>query len=96
MILLDMTEEDYKKLLSESGSIDTLDERLEAMKPLSVYTYVDNLVDNSELQNLYDAKVAEYDDLRKKYIDRFFSEPEPEPEPEPDDRISLDDLMIED
>ena len=107
IILENLTAEQFEQLRSTVAAAEDMDQRLEAMAPLTEYKYVEELTDEDGWKTKLAAVEQERDDYKQKYIDRFFSgtgisdsEPAPEPEPEPqqDDLnpMTYEDLYKED
>lgn len=72
-IILDMTEEEYNNRMREIANADELEIRLNAIEPMRVYEYRDELTSDDEWRSRYETVERERDDYRRRYIDRFFS-----------------------
>lgn len=107
IILENLTAEQFEQLRSTVAAAEDMEQRLEAMAPLTEYKYVEELTDEDGWKTKLAAVEQERDDYKQKYIDRFFSgtgiadsesEPEPEPEPHQDDLnpMTFEDLYKED
>lgn len=70
-IILDLSKEEYDAILRDAGSMEDLDARLERMQPLSVYRY-EEVVNADELKTQLETAERERDEIKQKYIDRFF------------------------
>lgn len=73
IILDNLTSEQFDELRKKIAGIDDMEERLAAMEPLTTYTYVDELLDETEWKTRLAAAEQARDDYRQKYIERFFS-----------------------
>lgn len=104
IILDNLTAEQFEQLRSTVAAAEDMEQRLEAMAPLTEYKYVEELTDEEGWKAKLASVEQERDDYKQKYIDRFFSgtgiaDPEPEPEPEPSDELNpmtYEDLYKED
>lgn len=73
IILEDMTKEQFEELRNKVASIDNMEERLEAMSPLTNYRYEEQLLNEAEWKTRLETVEAERDDFKRRYIERFFS-----------------------
>lgn len=107
IILENLTAEQFEQLRSTVAAAEDMEQRLEALAPLTEYKYVEELTDEDGWKTKLAAVEQERDDYKQKYIDRFFSgtgieDPEPAPAPEPDPQqdelnpMSFEDLYKED
>lgn len=72
-IILNMTEEEFDSMRKQVAELEDMEERLEALKPLTTYEYHDELLDEAGWQAKLAAAEADRDSYKQKYIDRFFS-----------------------
>ena len=70
-IILDLSREEYDAILRDAGSLEDFDARLERMKPLSEYRY-EEVIDVGEMQTRLETAERKRDEIKQKYIDRFF------------------------
>lgn len=105
IILENLTAEQFEQLRSTVAAAEDMEQRLEAMAPLTQYKYVEELTDEDGWKTKLAAVEQERDDYKQKYIDRFFSgtgitDPAPAPEPEPQqdelNPMTFEDLYKED
>ena len=105
IILENLTADQFEQLRSTVAAAEDMEQRLEALAPLTEYRYVEELTDEEGWKTKLAAVEQERDDYKQKYIDRFFSgtgiaDPEPAPEPEPQqdelNPMSFEDLYKED
>lgn len=73
IILDNLTEEQFAELRKKIAGIDDMEERLNAMEPLNIYHYVDELLDETEWKTRLETAERARDEYKQKYIDRFFS-----------------------
>lgn len=107
IILENLTADQFEQLRSTVAAAEDMEQRLEAMAPLTEYKYVEELTDEEGWKTKLASVEQERDDYKQKYIDRFFSgtgiadtdtEPAPTPDPEPSDELnpmSFEDLYKE-
>lgn len=105
IILENLTAEQFEQLRSTVAAAEDMEQRLEALAPLTEYKYVEELTDEDGWKTKLAAVEQERDDYKEKYIARFFSgtgiadsEPAPEPEPQQADLnpMTFEDLYKED
>lgn len=108
IILENLTADQFEQLRSTVAAAEDMEQRLEAMAPLTEYRYVEELTDEEGWKTKLAAVEQERDDYKQKYIDRFFSgtgisdpelEPAPTPKSEPSDELNpmtYEDLYEED
>lgn len=108
IILENLTAEQFEQLRSTVAAAEDMEQRLEALAPLTEYKYVEELTDEEGWKTKLAAVEQERDDYKQKYIDRFFSgtgiadpdlEPAPTTDPEPSDELNpmtYEDLYKED
>ena len=104
IILENLTAEQFEQLRSTVAAAEDMEQRLEALTPLTEYKYVEELTDEEGWKTKLAAVEQERDDYKQKYIDRFFSgtgiaEPAPITDPEPSDELNpmtYEDLYKED
>ena len=106
IILENLTADQFEQLRATVAAAEDMEQRLEAMAPLTEYKYVEELTDAEGWKTKLAAVEQERDDYKQKYIDRFFSgtgvadsEPIADPEPEPSDELNpmnYEDLYKED
>lgn len=102
IILENLTAEQFEQLRSTVAAAEDMEQRLEALAPLTEYIYVEELTDEEGWRTRLAAVEQERDNYKQKYIDRFFSGigiADPEPEPEPSDELNpmtYEDLYKED
>ena len=107
IILENLTAEQFEQLRTTVAAAEDMEQRLEALAPLTEYRYVEELTDEDGWRTRLAAVEKERDDYKQKYIDRFFSgtgiaDPEQVPassDQEPSDELnpmSFEDLYKED
>lgn len=101
IILENLTAEQFEQLRSTVAAAEDMEQRLEALAPLTEYKYVEELTDEEGWKTKLAAVEQERDDYKQKYIDRFFSgsvnaDPEPEPQQDELNPMSFEDLYKED
>lgn len=72
-IILNMSREEFDDIRKRVAELDDMEQRLDAMQPLTVYDYRDELLDEEGWKTKLAAAEADRDSYKQKYIDRFFS-----------------------
>lgn len=96
-IVIDMSKEDFDALLRDAAELEDLAERTERLSALSVYEEED-LSEYETMREDLEKVTAERDDIRQKYIERFFTPKTKEvkvKETEEKTEITFNDLLKE-